>query len=75
MTTRTPDTPAEQVIAWLHSAAGVLWSLDRIGQSLDYHNDESGAFAELITDFPGSAKARWPEPFKWHDIDRAEPFD
>lgn len=58
----------EQVIAWLRSPEGENWSAWR-RHSLHRHFRDSGLFADVLEDIPGDARARWPEPFNFWDLD------
>lgn len=59
----------EEIIVWLRSQAGELWSLSRIATRIESHDEDSGAFADVIRDGGWDASARWPEPFEGFDLD------
>jgi hypothetical protein len=66
------DGPARDVVAWLKTPDGELWSRRRIGQRMARHDDDSGVFADVIPDIHGGGGARsacWPVPYAIWDID------
>ena len=68
-----PALPPDQdrAVRWLRSRDGERWSRARIGFDgrIASHDDDSGAFADVLRAPGPGTRARWPRPLSPWDLD------